>query len=98
MAMDNQRNPDNPARTMAKPRTDRLTAAKVEKGLYVQRTASTREAAQYMAANGVPLHVAVRVLTTPYKRDMRDLLRAPPSWHDIIRSSGTAFGVPLQMR
>ena len=95
MTMDNH---DNPPTPVGKPRTDRLTAAKVEKGLFVQRTASTREAAQYMASNGVPLHVAVRVLTTPHKRDMRDLLRAPPSWHDIIRSSGTAFGVPLEMR
>lgn len=85
-------------KTMAKPRTDRLTSAKVEKGLAVQRTASTEAAAQYMAANEVPLHVAVRVLTTSRKRDMGDLLRAPPSWHDIIRSSGATFGVPLEMR
>lgn len=89
---------DNQPKTIGKPRTDRLTAAKVEKGLFVQRTASTRAAAQYMAANGVPLHVALRVLTTEHKRDMRDLLRAPPSWHDIIRASGTTFGVPLDMR
>ena len=80
------------------PRTDRLTAAKVEKGLFVQRSSSTRAAAQYMASNGVPLHVALRVLTTPFKRDMSDLLRAPPSWHDIIRGSGPTFGIPVQMR
>lgn len=81
--------------TVGKPRTDRLTAAKVEKGLYVQRTASTRDAAVYMASNGVPLHVALRVLTTRFKRDMGDLIKAPPSWHDIISSAGATFGLPV---
>lgn len=85
-------------KTIGKPRTDRLTAAKVERGLYVQRASSTRVAAQYMANHGVPLHVAVRVLTTPHKREMSDLLKSPPSWHDIIASAGTTFGLPVQMR
>ena len=80
------------------PRTDRLTAAKVEKGLYVQRTANTRAAAGYMADQGVPFKVALRVLTTPYKRDMSELLRSPPSWSDIIQSSGPAYGMQLSMR
>lgn len=84
--------------TIGKPRTDRLTAAKVERGLYVQRAGSTRAAANYMAANGVPLHVALRVLTTPHRRDMGDLVKAPPSWHDIIASAGTTFGVPVLRR
>lgn len=84
--------------SIGKPRTDRLTAAKVEKGLYVQRTASTHAAALYMASNGVPLHVALRVLTTRFKRDMSDLLKSPPSWHDIISSAGTTFGTPVHMR
>ncbi|GEM_PF-2432051 len=85
-------------KSIGKPRTDRLTAAKVEKGLYVQRTSSTRAAAVYMASNGVPLHVALRVLTTQFRRDMRDLLRSPPSWHDIISSAGTTFGLPVALR
>ena len=84
--------------TTGKPRTDRLTAAKVERGLYVQRAGSTRAAALYMAANGVPLHVALRVLTTPHRREMGELLKSPPSWHDIIASAGTTFGVPVLRR
>jgi hypothetical protein len=79
------------------PRTDRLTAAKVEKGLYVQRTSTTRAAANYMADHGVPFQVALRVLTTSYKRDMSELLRSPPTWHDIIKSSGPAYGMQLSM-
>ena len=85
-------------KTIGKPRTDRLTAAKVERGLYVQRASSTKVAARYMATHGVPLHVAVRVLTTPNKRELSDLLAAPPSWHDVIRSAGPTFGAPIKMR
>lgn len=55
---------------MRQERTDRQTALKVEKGLIIQRSSSTNEAAQYLSARGVPMHVAVRVLTTPHKRDM----------------------------
>ncbi|NML62707.1 hypothetical protein HHL21_16800 [Massilia sp. RP-1-19] len=56
---------------MRQVRTDRRTALKVEKGLIIQRSSSTNDAAQYLSARGVPMHVAVRVLTTPHKRDMR---------------------------
>ena len=56
---------------MKQERTDRHTALKVEKGLIIQRSSSTQEAAQYLLARGVPMHVAVRVLTTPQRRDMR---------------------------
>jgi hypothetical protein len=56
---------------MRKDRTDRRTAITVEKGLIIQGSSSTPEAAQYLAARGVPMHVAVRVLTTPHRRDMR---------------------------
>ena len=83
---------------IGQPRIDRIMAAKVEKGLYIQRTQSTRAAALYFENNGVPMHVAVRVLTTNNKRDMADLLAAPPSWHDVIRSAGPTFGAPIKMR
>ena len=56
---------------MRQVRTDRQTAIRVEKGLLIQRSSSTHEAAQYLSARGVPMHVAVRVLTTPHRRDMR---------------------------
>lgn len=56
---------------MRQERTDRHTALKVEKGLIIQRSSSTQEAAQYLLARGVPMHVAVRVLTTAQRRDMR---------------------------
>lgn len=55
---------------MRQERKDRHTALKVEKGLLIQRSSSTNEAAQYLLARGVPMHVAVRVLTTPKRRDM----------------------------
>lgn len=56
---------------MRQERRDRQTAIRVEKGLIIQRSSSTREAADYLAARGVPLHVAMRVLTTLHRRDMR---------------------------
>ena len=56
---------------MRQQRTDRQTALKVEKGLIIQRCSSTNDAALYLSARGVPMHVAVRVLTSPHKRDMR---------------------------
>lgn len=55
---------------MRQERRDRHTALKVEKGLLIQRSSSTHEAAQYLLARGVPMHVAVRVLTTTQRRDM----------------------------
>lgn len=51
-------------------RSDRQTAIRVEKGLIIQESSSTREAAQYLSARGVPLHVARRVLLTRHRRDM----------------------------
>ncbi|MFP5392236.1 MAG: hypothetical protein ACLGI6_11940 [Gammaproteobacteria bacterium] len=80
---------------IGKPRTDRITAAKVEKALHVQRTRSTHEAAKYMAENGVPVHVAIRVLTSTNRRELADLIEAPPSWRDIISNAGTTFGFPI---
>jgi hypothetical protein len=82
---------------MVHPRTNRLMANRVEQGLYVQRTQSTRKAATYMAACGVPFDVAMRVLLTPYRRNMSDLINSPPSWHDIILSAGPTFGDKVDM-
>lgn len=56
---------------MKQERKDRQTALKVEKGLIIQRCSTTQEAAQYLLARGVPMPVAVRVLTTTQRRDMR---------------------------
>ena len=55
---------------MKQERTDRHTALKVEKGLLIQRSSSTQDAAQYLLARGVPMHVSLRVLTTTRRRDM----------------------------
>jgi hypothetical protein len=82
---------------MVQARTNRAMANRVEQGLYVQRTQSTRKAAVYMAACGVPFEVAMRVLTTPYRRNMSELLNAKPSWHDIILSAGPTFGDKVDM-
>ncbi|MGZ8288353.1 MAG: hypothetical protein ACXW2U_03365 [Telluria sp.] len=51
-------------------RKDRQTAIRVEKGLLIQGNSTTSEAAQYLSARGVPLHVARRVLLTRHRRDM----------------------------
>lgn len=56
---------------MKQERRDRHTALTVERGLIIQRCSSTQEAAQYLLARAVPMHVAVRVLTTSQRRDMR---------------------------
>ena len=80
------------------PRLDRLTAAKVEQGLYIQRTQGTTAAAAYFKEHNVPMHVAVRVLTSPNKRDVKDVLAAPPSWRDVIMSAGPTYGIPVQVR
>lgn len=79
---------------MTQPRRNRQMAISVEQGLYMQRTSSTRKAAVYLAAYGVPFDVALRVLTTPYRRDMSAMLAAPPSWRDVIFSAGPTFGDP----
>ena len=77
---------------------DRLTAAKVEQGLYIQRSQGTVAAAAYFKENNVPMHVAIRVLTSASKRDVKDVLAAPPSWRDVIMSAGPTYGVPVQVR
>ncbi|PWF46082.1 hypothetical protein [Massilia glaciei] len=87
---------------MHKERTDRLTAAKVERGLYIQSISSTVEAAKYFQTVGVPVSVAIRVLTTEARRPPQDYgpLTAPgvASWRDIVRSSGPTFGFPVLVR
>ena len=75
-----------------KPRTDRLTAAKVEKGLYVQRTASTREASRTLGT-APTLHVAAtaarRVAATGYARTAPE---GPRSGHEAgIRAIAQQF-------
>jgi len=80
------------------PRLDRLTAAKVEQGLKIQRTQGTVAAAAYFRENNVPMHVAVRVLTSTNKRDVKDVLASPPSWRDVIMSAGPTYGVPVHVR
>lgn len=80
------------------PRLDRLTAAKVEQGLYIQRSQGTVAAAAYFKENNVPMHVAIRVLTSPNKRDVKDVLAAPPSWRDVIMAAGPTYGIPVQVR
>jgi hypothetical protein len=83
---------------MVHPRTNRLMAKRVEQGLYVQRTQDTTKAAKYMAIWGVPFDVAQRVLLTPNRRNMTDLINSRPSWHDIILSAGPTFGDKVDMR
>jgi arsenate reductase-like glutaredoxin family protein len=83
---------------MIQPRTNRTMAITVEKGLYVQRSSTTRKAAVYLATNGVPMHVAVRVLTTPYRRNMQNLINAKPSWNEIIMSAGPTYGDQIDFR
>ena len=77
---------------MVQERKNRLMAYRVEKGLMVQKQVSTRAAASYLANYGVPMHVSVRVLTSPQK-----IRAASPQddgllWFDIIRGAGTTFG------
>ena len=79
-------------------RSNQVMAARVEEGLYVQRISTTRKAASYMAQHGVPMHVAVRVLSTPFKRDMQVSMAGAPTWRDIVSSSGPTFGFPAGIR
>jgi hypothetical protein len=51
-----------------KPRTDHLTAARVDLTLILLPLISRWEAAWTLAANGVPLEVAARVLAEPRRR------------------------------
>ncbi len=83
---------------MIQARTNRAMAITVEKGLYVYRSQGSRQAAAYLANNGVPMSVAVRVLTTPYRRNMQELIDSKPSWNDIIMSAGPTYGEPIDFR
>jgi arsenate reductase-like glutaredoxin family protein len=73
-------------------------AITVEKGLYVMRSQGSRKAAIYFANNGVPMRVAVRVLTTPNRRNMQELIHGKPSWNDIILSAGPTYGDPIDFQ
>ncbi len=83
---------------MTQPRINRQMALSVERGLYMQRSAGTGRAAAYLAAYGVPVGVALRVLTTTQRRDMRAVLAAPPSWHEIISAAGPTYGDQTNFR
>lgn len=80
---------------MVQERKDRLMAYRVEKGLMVQKSVSTKAAAAYLANYGVPLHVSMRVLSTPNRRDMAGLNEAP-FWFEIIRNAGPTYGALTQ--
>ena len=49
-------------------RFDSLKAQQVEVGIVFQKMLGTRDAARYFAENGIPLHVALRVLMEPSLR------------------------------
>ena len=76
---------------MVQERKNRLMAYRVEMGLMVQKQVSTRAAAAYLATYGVPMHVSVRVLTSPNKRAFE---HHPDGtfWFEIIRSAGMTYG------
>jgi len=76
---------------MVQERKDRLMAYRVEMGLKVQQTVSTKAAAAYMASFGVPMHVSIRVLSSDKKRGPGDG-KEPPLWFDVIRSAGPTYG------
>ncbi|MEJ7804489.1 MAG: hypothetical protein WKG03_01010 [Telluria sp.] len=76
---------------MVQERKNRLMAYRVEKGLMVQKQVSTRAAAAYLATYGVPMHVSVRVLTSPKKRAF-DEHPDGSLWFDIIRGAGMTYG------
>ena len=77
---------------MVQERKNRLMAYRVDIGITVQRQVSTRAAASYLATYGVPMHVSVRVLTSPGKRRMTEATMEGPMWFDIIRRAGVTFG------
>ena len=76
---------------MVQERKDRLMAYRVEMGLRVQKQASTRAAAAYLATYGVPMDVSMRVLSTPNKREFTDY-GAGTFWFDIVRMAGVTYG------
>ena len=81
---------------MVQERKNRLMAYRVDKGLWVQKNFSTREAAAYLANYGVPLHVSMRVLSTTNKRE-EATYDGVPFWFDIIRASGPTYGAPMEL-
>ena len=81
---------------MVQERKNRLLAYRVEKGLIVQKTVSTKAAAAYLASHGVPLHVSIRVLSTANKREMTGYNDAP-FWFDIIRGAGPTYGARTEV-
>lgn len=76
---------------MVQERKDRLMAYRVQMGLMVQKTVSTKAAAAYMATYGVPMHVSVRVLSSDKKRAPSSEPE-PPFWFDVIRAAGPTYG------
>ena len=80
---------------MVQERKNRLMAYRVEQALMVQKTVSTKAAAAFLANYGVPMHVSMRVLSTPNKRDMSGYVDAP-FWFDIIRAAGPTYGASIE--
>ena len=76
---------------MVQERKNRLMAYRVEMGLMVQQKVSTRAAAAYLATFGVPMHVSVRVLTSPNKRAFEQY-QDGTFWFEIIRGAGLTYG------
>jgi hypothetical protein len=81
---------------MVQERKNRLMAYRVEQGLYVQKRESTRAAAAYLANYGVPMHVSIRVLSTPHKRDMSEPV-PQAFWFDIVRNAGATYGATTDL-
>ena len=76
---------------MFQERKDRLMAYRVETGLKVQKTVSTKAAAAYLALYGVPVHVSVRVLSSDRKRPPNNDVQAP-LWFEVVRAAGPTYG------
>ena len=77
---------------MVQERKNRLMSYRVEKGLMVQKMVSTRAAADYLANFGVPLHVSMRVLSSPNKRRATEVHDESTFWFVIIRNAGMTYG------
>jgi hypothetical protein len=80
---------------MVQERKNRLMAYRVEQGLLVQKKVGTRAAADYLANYGVPMHVSIRVLSTPNKREMSGY-DDQPLWFDIIIAAGPTYGAKME--
>ena len=50
------------------PRPDAKTAQQVDNGIQIQHASGTLNAAAYLQRKGVPLNVALRVLSRPWRR------------------------------